>query len=78
MRQELVDFGRHNNGLARFGFYFGKGGAHTSRTIMLQELRTLLLSVDIVNAGRSDYYRVIVDENCLGKRSAKTRQLTYN
>jgi hypothetical protein len=78
MRKALGKFGRQNNGLDRFGFYFGKGGAHTSRTIMLQELRTLLICVDIVNSGRSDYYRNIVDENCLGKRSAKTRQLTYN
>ncbi|MHB8368647.1 MAG: hypothetical protein ACYDBP_03010 [Leptospirales bacterium] len=66
------------HGLDRFGFCFGKGGAHTSRTIMLQELGTLLTCVDIVNSGRSDYYRNIVDENRLGKRSAKTRQLTYN
>jgi len=64
--------------LDRFGFYLGKSGAHTSRTIMLQELRTLLICVDIVNSSRSDYYRGIVDQNYLGKRSAKTRQLTYN
>ena len=78
MRQVLGELRRQKNGLIRFGFYFGKGGTHTSRTMMLQELRTLLICVDGVNAGRPDYLRSIVDENCLGKRSAKTRQLTYN
>lgn len=78
MRQVVGESKEQNNVLIHFGFYLGKSGAHTSRTIMLQELRTLLICVDIVNSDRSDYYRNIVDKNCLGKRSAKTRQLTYN
>ena len=80
MRKVLGEFRREKNALDRFGFYFGKGGAHTSRTIMLQELITLLTCMDgtLEKLGRSDYFRAIVDKNCLGKRSAKTRQLTYN
>ena len=80
MRKVLGEFRRQKNALDRFGFYFGKGGAHTSRTIMLQELITLLTCMEgtLEKLGRSDYLRRIVDENCLGKRSAKTRQLTYN
>jgi len=66
-----------NNELARFGFSFKRGGAHTSRTMMLEELRELLSYVDCTEAEKSDYRRSIDNENCLGKRSGKTRALTY-
>ena len=66
-----------NDRLARFGFSFERGGAHTARTLMLEELRTLLAYVDRPEADKSDYLRAIDAENCLGKRSAKTRTLTY-
>lgn len=63
--------------LSRFGFSFNRGGAHTARTIMLEELRTLLSYVDHPEADKNDYFQAINDENCLGKRSVKTRTLTY-
>jgi len=63
--------------LSRFGFSFNRGGAHTSRTIMLEELRALLTYVERPEADKSDYLHAIDDENCLGKRSGKTRTLTY-
>ena len=63
--------------LSRFGFSFKRGGAHTSRTMMLAELGSLLAHVDRPEAGRNDYLRAIDDENCLGKRSGITRMLTY-
>jgi hypothetical protein len=63
--------------LARFGFSFERGGAHTSRTMMLAELRALLACVDRPEAEKTDYRQAIVDDNCLGKRSGKTRALTY-
>ena len=66
-----------NHQLSRFGFSFKRGGAHTSRTMMLKELGTLLNHVDHPEADKSDYLRAIADENCLGKRSGKTRILTY-
>ena len=44
---------------------------------MLEELRGVLSSVDRPEAGKVDYRRAIDDENCLGKRSSKTRLLTY-
>jgi len=66
-----------NNHLSRLGFSFGRGGAHSSRTMMLEELKSLLSYVDRVDAQKEDYLRAIDDENCLGKRSAKTRILTY-
>lgn len=59
-----------------FGFSFNRGGAHTSRTMMLEEMRTLLAYVNNPKAGKKSYRQAIVEENCLGKRSGKTRILT--
>ena len=63
--------------LQRFGFKFSLSGAHTSRTIMLEELTTLISHVNSSEATREDYLRAIEHDNCLGKRSGKTRTLTY-
>ncbi len=51
-------------------------GVHTSRTIMLEELARLFDHVDAANADRSAYIRAIEQENCLGKRSDRSRKLT--
>lgn len=66
-----------HNPLSRFGFSCKRGGTHTSRTMMLAELRALLTYVDRPEAEKSDYLQAIDHENCLGKRSGKTRTLTY-
>ena len=66
-----------NKQLSRFGFSFERGGAHSSRTMMLDELRFLLDYVGRPEAEKSDYLQAIDNENCLGKRSGKTRTLTY-
>ena len=58
----------NNNALARFGFNFDKGGAHSARTMMLQELSALLSYVDDPKASRADYVKAIEDDNCLCKR----------
>jgi hypothetical protein len=63
--------------LARFGFRFERGGTHSSRTMMLDELTALLSYVDRSEAKKADYLHAIEAENCLGKRSGKTRRLTY-
>jgi hypothetical protein len=68
---------KDNKHLARFGFSFERGGAHASRTMMLEELGALLTYVDRPDVDKSDYLHAINDENCLGKRSGKTRALTY-
>jgi hypothetical protein len=60
-----------------FGFRLERSSTHTSRTMMLEELRELLSYVDHPEAGKVEYRRAIDDENCLGKRSSKTRLLTY-
>ena len=59
----------------KLGFRFGDKGTHTSRTIMLDELSTLL-RVCPDNAGRPDYAQALVEENCLGKRTVSTRRLS--
>ncbi|MGO8880149.1 MAG: hypothetical protein ACLPVO_05265 [Desulfomonilaceae bacterium] len=64
------------NDLPSFGFTFQKGGVHLARTMMLGDLETLLDYVPNVDAARSDYFRAVVDDNCLGKRSVETRKLT--
>ncbi len=68
---------KHNNKLERLGFSYERGGVHTARTMMLAELRALLSFVDATNAARADYLEAIQTANCLGKRSGKTRTLTF-
>ena len=59
----------------QFGFREGDIGTHTSRTIMLEELRALLGQLP-VDADRADYTNAIVDHNALGKQTEATRRLT--
>src|SRR5689334_20726774 len=56
------------------GFRWGNKGTHTSRTIMLDELRAVLTSCRH-DATRHEYLAAIQQENCLGKRTAATRKL---
>ena len=57
------------------GFKSGSGGAHCARTMMLADL-TALLSSAPANAKRDDFNKLIVDENCLGKKTTSNRWLT--
>lgn len=66
-----------NSLLTRFGFRFDSGSTHTARTIMLEDLEALLSYVDGPEADRDHFRHAIDQENCLGKRSGKTRSLTY-
>jgi hypothetical protein len=68
---------KHNNKLERLGFSYARGGVHTARTLMLVELRTLLSYVDAADAAKANYLEAIQTANCLGKRSGKTRALTF-
>lgn len=65
-----------SDSLTSFGFSFERGGAHTARTMMAQDLETLLAYVGHRAAPRSEYLQAISEENCLGKRSGKTRILS--
>lgn len=62
--------------LTQFGFRFGKSGAHLSRTLMFKELEQLLSYIDNPKAGKEDYLLAIKEDNCLGKRSGRTRIIT--
>lgn len=59
----------------RIGFRLGDKGTHTSRTIMLDEL-SVLLRVASSWAKRAEYRTLIIEDNCLGKRTAATRKLS--
>jgi len=63
------------NQLRKVGFRWGQKGTHTSRTIMLDELRTLLANCR-PDATRDDYISAVLEDNCLGKRTVATRKLS--
>ncbi len=55
-----------------YGFTAGVGGTHTSRTIMLDELR-LVLATCPASAGYADYRRAVVEDNAIRKDSYSGR-----
>ncbi|MEQ9207695.1 MAG: hypothetical protein RLN78_10045 [Phycisphaerales bacterium] len=57
------------------GYRDGDRGTHTSRTMMLSELREML---ELTNpkSTKDAYFSAIVDDNILGKQTLATRQLT--
>lgn len=57
------------------GFRWGPKGTHTSRTIMLDELRSVLAYCR-PEATRDEYLAAICEDNCLGKRTAATRRMS--
>lgn len=61
--------------LQEAGFRWGPKGTHTSRTIMFDELQSVLATCS-ENASRADYLAAILDGNCLGKRTVATRKLS--
>ena len=60
----------------KIGFRFGDKGTHSSRTIMLDEL-SILLRLSPLSLNREEYRKVIVQDNCLGKRTVSTRKLSH-
>jgi hypothetical protein len=62
--------------LSKFGFRFSKGSVHTARTMMLEDLGLLFEAISDSAASKNEYLNAIVEDNCLKKRSVKTRQLT--
>lgn len=59
----------------QMGFSSTRGGAHLARTMMLRDLRALLEHVPDPAADHAAFANAIEVENCLGKRSARTRKL---
>lgn len=60
----------------RLGFRHGDKGTHSSRTMMLEELKLLLDAVPGV-ADRHQYAQSVLEDNCLGKRTRSTRKLSF-
>lgn len=73
----MISQSKHNDKLEQLGFSYERGGVHTARTMMLGELQALLSFVDTADAAKADYLEAIQTANCLGKRSGKTRTLTF-
>jgi hypothetical protein len=68
-----VSFPAASPALERFGIKFSSGGAHISRTMMLQELIAVLANVPrYSDAAR--YREAILHQNVLGKTTDSTRQ----
>ncbi len=65
----------HENRLGAAGFRLGAKGTHTSRTMMLEELRAVLTHCP-PDAARAEYVAAISEDNCLGKRTTATRKLS--
>ena len=63
--------------LHELGFKPEGGGAHLSRTIMVQELSMLFEFLSLPEARTHEYKDAIINQNCLGKRSGNTRKLTF-
>lgn len=62
--------------LNKFGFSLEKGRAHLSRTMMLAELTELLRYTANKSIEKNTYSSAIINDNCLSKRSGRTRLLT--
>ncbi len=62
--------------MAYFGFKTKSGSTHLARTIMIEDLEVLLETVNDPGAEKATYLHAVQEENCLGKRSGKTRTLT--
>lgn len=67
---------RNEQQLATLGFKFGKSGAHSARSMMIEELKVLLFAHD-KNATQAEYEDNIVNCNFLLKPTEKSRKLTF-
>lgn len=62
--------------LKNFGYTKTRNSVHTARTMMLNELSTLLEYQKDLNTNKDTYINAIVQDNCLAKRSGRTREIT--
>lgn len=62
--------------LATLGFKFGRNGAHSARSMMIEELKALLFARD-ETATKQDYKNDIINFNILHKPTEKSRSLTF-
>ena len=62
--------------LAEYGFKFGRNGAHSARSMMIEELKELLFARD-ETATKQQYEDDIINFNLLHKPTEKSRTLTF-
>jgi hypothetical protein len=62
--------------LKAFGIKMTPGGAHSSRTMMLDEITRLLTAVSL-NAKEEVYMNTVLNDNLLGKKTVATREKTF-
>lgn len=62
--------------LEKFGYKFGQNGAHSARSMMLEELRSLFQATT-PDSSQEHYQSEICDHNLLHKPTVKSRKLTY-
>ena len=67
--------GEQRSNAEAVGFRLGAKGTHSSRTIMLAELKAVLEATP-VDAARADYTSAIVEGNCLSKATVATRHIS--
>ena len=65
-----------HQGVTELGFTFERGGSHIARTMMLSDLQGLLSYVESPDAGKPEFVRAILKDNCLSKRSGRNRKIT--
>jgi len=68
-----IGFPAASPALEAFGLKFSSGGAHISRTMMMQELGEVLANVR-QHSGADEYREAILQQNVLGKTTDSTRQ----
>jgi len=61
--------------LSKFGYKFGKNGAHSARSMMLEELRSLFQAT-APDSTQEHYQSEICDHNLLDKPTVKSRKLS--
>jgi hypothetical protein len=62
--------------LEKFGMKVTAGGAHASRTMMLEELTAVLTAIPIGSTA-SDYREAVLLRNVLGKSTESTRHKSF-
>lgn len=73
VRHSSFSFPEASQTLEKFGMKFSNGGAHISRTIMLNELDAVLAAVRL-GSPSEDYLEAILQRNVLAKTTYSTRQ----
>lgn len=66
----------NEHALEKFGYKFGQSGAHSARSMMLEELRSLF-GPAAPDSTQEHYRSEICDHNLLDKPTVKSRKLTY-